>query len=390
MKQIAELEPNVDIITFGERKIYLIGTAHVSKTSAELVRRTIEEIRPDVVCVELCEPRLESLQQPERWRETDIFQVVRRGRAYVLLSQLLLASFQKRLAEKLDVRPGEEMREAVSLSQEHNIRLEVVDREIRTTLKRAWAEAGLWSLLKLSYGLVASVFSKDEISEEQIEELKSSDALTVMMNEFAEYLPGVKDVLIDERDKYMAAKIYASGGSNVVAVVGAGHVPGILRTLGTDVDLASLETIPPGNKALRAISWGIPLSILAAFIYGFYYSGVDTSMQMISAWVIANGSLAALGALVALAHPLTIVTAFIAAPITSLSPAVAAGWAAGLVEAMVRKPRVKDLETIADDVSTVRGFWSNRLSKVLLVMMLANLGSAAGTLIGSIKVFSLL
>ncbi|MCB0325209.1 MAG: TraB/GumN family protein [Bdellovibrionales bacterium] len=390
MKQIAEIKPNVDLVTFGERKFYLVGTAHVSKASAELVRETIEEVSPDVVCIELCEARLQSLLEPERWRETDIFEVVKSGRAYVLMAQLVLASFQKRLAEKFGVRPGEEMREAIRIGEEKKIRLEVVDREIRTTLKRAWAQAGLWSLIKLSFGLVSSIFSREDISEAEIEALKSGDALSAMMAEFADYLPQVKETLIDERDRYMAAKIYACGGKNVVAVVGAGHVPGIKRALGTDVNLAALEEIPPGNRALAAIGWSIPVVILAMFAYGFFHAGLDTSLSMIGAWIVITGTLSALGALVALAHPLTIVTAFVAAPITTLHPAIAAGWAAGLVEALIRKPRVRDMETIADDVSTIKGFWRNRLSKVLLVIMLSNLGSAAGMVLGSITVASLL
>jgi pheromone shutdown-related protein TraB len=390
MKEITELQQNVDLIEFGERKIYVVGTAHVSKSSAELVRQAVEEYQPDVICVELCEPRLESLLNPERWQETDIFDVVKSGRAYVLLAQLILSSFQKRLAEQFGVRPGEEMREAVRLADEQGIRLEVVDREIRTTLKRAWAKAGFFSLMKLSSGLLTSLFTRQEISEQEIEALKEGDALSAMMSEFSAYLPTVKDVLIDERDLYMAAKIYASGGKSVMAVVGAGHVPGIRRALGTDVDLVSLEKLPPPRRWVMLIAWGVPAVIIGMFIYGFLYAGESTSMEMLSAWVLANGGLSALGALIALAHPLTIITAFVAAPITSLNPTIAAGWVCGLVEALIRKPRVKDLDTLADDISTLSGFWKNRVSKVLLVIILANLGSVAGTLIGSIKVASLL
>ncbi len=390
MKEITELQQNIDLISFGERRIFLCGTAHVSKSSAELVREAVETHAPDVICVELCEPRLSSLRNPELWRETDIFEVVKSGRAYVLLAQLILSSFQKRLAEQFGVRPGEEMREAIRLAEEKGIRLEVVDREIRITLKRAWAEASFWSLLKLSSGLFASLFTQEEISEQEIEALKSGDTLSAMMAEFSDYLPEVKDVLIDERDRYMAAKIYASGGERVLAVVGAGHVPGIQRTLGADVDLASLEELPPPRAWVKTIAWGVPALILGMFVYGFIYSGAETSLEMLGVWFLANGTLSALGALLALAHPLTILTAFLAAPITSLNPTIAAGWVCGLVEALLRKPRVKDLESLADDVSSVRGFWSNRVSKVLLVIILANLGSVAGTLLGSFKVASLL
>lgn len=388
---ISEIAPNVDRIEFEGRTFYLIGTAHVSKQSAELVESSIREYKPDVVCVELCEPRLQALRNPESWRETDIFHIIKTGKAYVLFSQLILSSFQRRLAKKFGIEPGEEMRRALKVADELGCEIAVVDREIRITLKRAWAQAGFWSLTKVICSLIASVFvDSGDVSEAEIEQLKEGDALSAMMAEFSEFLPGVKSALIDERDRYMATKILQTKGNTVLAVLGAGHIPGMKQVFGSDIDLKALEVIPPKSTTLRMIAWGIPLLIISMFIYGFYRAGSEIGMEMISAWFIANGVFSGIGAALAFAHPLTILTAVIAAPFTSLNPTIAAGWVCGLVEAFIRKPRVKDLETIADDIVTFKGFWNNRVTKILLVVIFANLGSVVGTFVGWLKVASLL
>lgn len=394
-KTVSEVRPNVELIELSSahgtvKKIYLVGTAHVSKQSAELVKMVIGDTQPDSVAIELCEPRYQSIQDPSRWRNTDVFQVIRDGKAYVLMAQLALAAFQKRLGDELDVKPGEEMRAAIEAAELYGADITLADRAVRTTLKRAWAQASLWSLIKVIFTLIASMFSKERADMEEIEKLKNADALNAMMEEFSDYLPGVKEVLIDERDLYLAKKIAESPGDSVVAVVGAGHVPGIKHVIGETIDLEPLERIPPPRKSVLALTWGIPLLILGMIAYGFVDAGAERSFEMIVAWVLANGVLAALGTLIALAHPITVITAFVAAPITSLNPMIAAGWVCGLVEAVVRKPRVADLETIADDISTVRGLWTNRVSKVLLVVIFANVGSSLGTFVGFGKIASLL
>ncbi|TDJ44590.1 MAG: TraB/GumN family protein [Gammaproteobacteria bacterium] len=390
MPEHTEIEPNVDLIEYQGRSFYIIGTAHVSKDSAELVEKTIRERSPDTVAIELCEARFESLSNPEAWKETDIYSVIKSGRAYVLMTQLALSTFQKKLADEFGVRPGEEMHRAIKVSKETGAELSLVDREIRITLKRAWAKAGFWTLMKVLYQTILSVFNAQEISEEDIEKMKSGDELAMVMEEFSGSLPGVKVALIDERDQYLAAKILRSPGDTVVAVVGAAHVPGIKRAFGAAIDLAVLEKIPPPKKIFKVIGWAIPLLLLGLITTGFILSGRETTEQMIIAWILANGIAASLGTILALAHPLTILTAFVAAPITSLNPTIAAGWVCGLVEAYLRKPRVRDLEQIADDMTSIRGLWSNRVIKVLLVVVLANLGSSVGTFIGVGWIVSLL
>lgn len=390
MPSITTVEPNVDLIEHDGRKFYLVGTAHVSRESADLVERTIRECEPDTVALELCDSRYETLSNPERWKETDIYTVIKSGRAYVLMAQFALATFQKKLADEFGIRPGEEMHRAMQVSHETNTNISLVDREVRTTLKRAWSGAGFWTLLKVIFSMFSSMFEKHEISQEDIENLKNSDELTLAIEEFSGSLPGVKTALIDERDQYLAAKILASPGDTIVAVVGAAHVPGIKKVFGSAIDIARLDEIPPPRKIFKIVGWGVPILLAALIVAGFVLSGRETSEQMVIAWVLANGISAALGTIVALAHPLTILAAFIAAPITSLNPTIAAGWVCGLTEAYLRKPRVVDLERIADDLTSVRGIWSNRVIKVLLVVVLANLGSSIGTFIGVGWIVSLL
>ena len=357
---ITEIEQNVDLIEFKDRKYYIIGTAHVSKSSADLVEKTIKEYNPDTVCLELDEQRFKSLKNPSKWKDTNLFDVIKSGKAYFLMAQLALASFQKKIANKLGVKPGEEMMRGISIAEETGSKIHLVDRDIKITLKRAWHSARTWSLVKMFFSFLFSLFSSEEMDEEQIEKLKEYDALTSAINEFSEYLPGIKTALLDERDLYLSKKILDCPGNNVVAVVGAGHVPGIKKSFATEIDLEKLEVIPKGKSIFKIIAWAIPAIILAMFAYGFFKAGSDTTVDMFSAWFLANGILSALGAVIALAHPVTILVAFIAAPFTSLNPMIAAGWVCGLVEVYLRKPRVKDLETISEDVLTAKGFWKKQ------------------------------
>lgn len=381
---ITNIQENLDLFEFENKKVYLVGTAHVSSSSADLVEETIRKYNPDTVCLELCEPRFQSIQNPHRWQETDVIQVIKDGKAYVLMTQLILASFQKKIAKKFDIEPGAEMHRAIKVANELNVKLAVIDREVRTTLKRAWASAGLWSLVKMTFSLIASMFVSKDISEDEIERLKQGDELAAILAEFSEYLPGVKITLIDERDQYMSIKIRSCPGQTIVAVVGAGHVPGMKKVFDQTVDLAELESIPPARKSIKYISWSVPIIFVAIVIFGFFNSGAETSYEMVKAWIIATGTLSALGAALAFAHPLTIATAFVAAPITSLNPTIAAGWVCGFVEALIRKPRVKDLESITEDLSSFRGLWSNRVSRILLIMAFANLGCTVGAILGGI------
>ena len=368
-------------LTTGGKEITLIGTAHVSKESAELVTSVIEEQRPDTVCVELCESRHQAIRQKERWQNTNIVKVIKEKKAFLLLSNLLLASFQKRIARKLDVVPGQEMIAALDSAEAVGATTHLADRDIRVTLSRTWRKMSFWDKMKLFFQLLTSMGSVDEISEEDVEKMKQEDVLETLLSEVGQQMPTLRDILIDERDKYLTEKIRSAPGERIVAVVGAGHVPGIKRYWETPIDTAALEILPPKQKYVGVIKWGLPILIAALIVAGFYSGGVQTGTEMVSWWILANCVFAGLGALVAMAHPFTIVSSMAAAPLTSLNPMIAAGWVAGLVEAMSRKPQVKDLEGIGEDILSVRGFWKNKVIRILLVVVFTNIGSSIGTFV---------
>ncbi len=378
---ISDSAKMVHHLEYDRKQFILVGTAHVSKESAEQVTRVIQEESPDTVCVELCQSRYQSIRQKERWQETDIVKIIKEKKSFLLLSNLLLASFQKRIAKKLNIKPGQEMIAAIDAADEVGAKIHLADRDIRTTLSRTWREMGLWNKIKLLFQLILSLGDVDEIKEEDIEKMKQEDVLETLLTEVGKSLPVLKDILINERDQYLAAKIRTAPGQNVVAVVGAGHVPGIKKNWNTDVDIPSLERLPPKKKITGILKWLIPAAIMAMFIAGFFYGGKQAGKDMIVWWITANAILAGLGAIIALAHPVTIVASMLAAPLTSLNPMIAAGWVSGLVEAFSRKPKVKDLETLPNDILSVRGFWKNKVTRILLVVVFTNLGSSVGTFV---------
>lgn len=380
--EISPFKDNVDLVRIGEKTIYLVGTAHISQKSTELAEEIIREVKPDSVAIELCEPRFQSLKDPDRWKKTDVVSVIRAGKTYVLMAQLLLAGFQKKLGNQLNIKPGAEMLRAATVAEELGCKVIFADREIRTTLKRTWGALGLRSMFRLLFAMGNGVLSDQAISEEEIERMKGSDALHELMREFSEKLPEVRRTLIDERDQYLAAKVQSAPGNTIVAVVGAGHVPGMKLLFGQPIDVAPLETLPPKKLLTKIIGWTMPSIVIGLILWGFFQSGAVASAQMISAWFWINGLFAALGAALALPHPLTILSAFVSAPFTSINPFIASGWVAGLVEAMLRKPLVSDFENIADDVVTLKGIWSNRVSRILLVVALTNIFGSLGALFG--------
>ncbi len=364
-----------------DREIIILGTAHVSKESADLVKTVIEEEKPDTVCVELCESRFQSIRQKSKWQNMDIVKVIKEKKAFLLLSNLLLASFQKRIAEKFDIKPGAEMIQAIESGEAIDARIHLADRDIRVTLSRTWRVMGLWAKLKILFQMLISFGEMDDITEEDIEKMKQEDMLESLLSEVGKSLPVIREILIDERDRYLAEKIRSAPGRKIVAVVGAGHVPGIKKYWNTDIDIQALEKIPPKKKFSIVIKWLLPIAIIMLFIAGFFYGGANAGTNMIVWWIAANGIMAGLGAVIALAHPLTIVASILAAPLTSLNPMIAAGWVSGLVEAFSRKPKVRDFEHLPDDIVSVRGFWRNKVTRILLVVVFTNLGSSMGTFI---------
>ncbi len=382
-----ERASNVTRLTLGDREFILLGTAHVSRDSVNEVAEAIRDLSPDRVCVEIDDARHKSLVEKRSWESLNIYQVIREKKGFLLLGNLVLSSFQRRMGAELGVTPGEEMLAAIEAAKELEIPTSFVDRQIHTTLRRAWSRAGFWGKNKMLAALLGSVFSREKLPAEEIEALKEQGALEGMMNELATYLPAAKEVLIDERDQYIASKSYAAEGSRLLVVVGAGHVPGIVRWL-TSIhegqgkpDLEALDTVPPPGKIRKAIPWVIPVIVAGLIGWGFVRSGWDGGFQMLLRWFLVNGILSGLGAIIALAHPVNIVVSFLAAPFTSMNPTIGVGFVSGLLEAVLRKPRVIDFETLQDDITSIRGFYRNRITRILLVFFFTTLGSAIGTFV---------
>jgi len=372
---------NVHRLTWNGRDIILIGTAHVSRESADLVERVINEEKPDVVCVELCTSRYEAIRQKDKWQETDIVRVIREKRTSLLLSQLLIVSFQRKIARKFNIRPGEEMLRAINKAEETGADLVLADREIRVTLLRAWRKMGFLTRMKVIPDMILSLFSAGKITEEDIERLKKYDMLELALQAMEEKLPDLKTILIDERDQYLSHSIAHAPGHKIVAVVGAGHIPGIIENMGHAVDMEAINRIPPPSLWSKLAGWVFSGAILGLFITGFFYSGSEASMNMIKWWTLITATCSALGAMILLAHPVTIAASAIAAPITTLHPLIAAGWVAGLTEATVRKPQVKDFLALTDDVTTIGGFFRNKITRILLLVAFVNLTTSIGTFI---------
>ena len=381
---------NVTHLERDGRSIYILGTAHVSQKSVEEVQRVVSELKPDTVCVELDPMRYEALTDEDRWRKLDIFQVIKQKKILFLIANLVLSAYQRRMGEALGVKPGAELLAAVDSAKEVGAELVLADRDIQATLKRTWANLSFWNKFRLLSSMFGGFFEANEITEDKIEELKDRDNISEMMQEFAEEMPQVQVPLIDERDRYLISAVRDAPGKSVVAVVGAGHVEGMVNHFDTEVDREELAKIPPPSKLGAALKWVIPVIILGAFSYGYFkYSGEDFQ-QMLYAWILPNSIAAAVFSILAGAKPLTILTAFVASPITSLNPTIGAGMVAGLVEAYQRKPTVKDCEHVNEDSMTLKGWYKNPFTRVLLVAIAATIGSASGAWIGAGWVVSLL
>ena len=372
---------NTHRLTFEEREITLIGTAHISRESADLVEHVIEQEKPDTVCVELCQSRYQSITEKNRWQNTNLIKVIREKKAFLLLLNLMLASFQKKIGKKLGIKPGEEIIRAIRAAESTGAGIHLVDRDIRITLSRTWRLMGLWTKMKLLVQFILSAGELDSINEEDIEKMKRKDVLETLLSEIGESLPAIKSILIDERDQYLAHEIRTAPGKRIVAVVGAGHVPGIQMCWEKSIDMEALNRMPPKSRVSGLLKWGIPALIVGLIIVGFFTAGATAGTHMIKWWILANATLAGLGAAVALGHPLTVLSAVIASPLTSLNPMIAAGWVAGLVEAFLGKPKVKDFENLPEDISSLKGFWKNKITRILMVVIFTNLGSSLGTFV---------
>lgn len=381
-------EENITRLHVNNKEIILIGTAHVSKRSAEQVKEVIEAEKPDTVCIELDEQRYESITNENQWREMDIFKIIKEGKATLLLMNLAISSFQKRMAKQFGIKAGQEMIQGIESAKEIEADLVLADRNIQVTFNRIWRGIGLKGKAMLLTSVMAGIFSRETITEEELEQMKSQDMLDSMLQEFTEHYPDLKVPLIDERDQYLAQKIKDAPGEKIVAVLGAAHVPGITEEIYREHNLEKLTKKPPKSKIPKMIGWSIPVIIIGLILYTLL-TNPDAGVQQMISWTLWNASLSAIGTAAAFGHPLTILTAFIAAPITSMVPMLAAGWFAGFVQAYISKPKVSDFEVLSEDVYSVKGFWKNKVTRILLVVMLANIGSSIGTFVGGADVIRL-
>jgi pheromone shutdown-related protein TraB len=367
-------------IALENKDITLVGTAHVSYESAEEVRRTVEEIHPDAIAIELDQGRYNAMTQGKSWEKTDITQIIKQKKVGFLLANILLSSYQDRLAKQMDVRVGEEMRVAIELAHERDIEILCIDRDIQTTFLRIWRTLRLKDKWNLLIALVTSVFDDAKISEQEIEKLKEGDMIQAMISEFAGKFPSIVETLVYERDQVMAYQLKHNENEKIVAVVGAAHVSGIVKNIAMEYELQPLLSLPLKSQSSKYVTYIVP-GILVVLLVLSSLKVPSLALNTILRFVLINGTFAALGTLVAFGHPLSILTAFVMAPVGALSPVLATGWFAGLMEAWVRKPKVEDFLRINTDASSVKGFWKNRVLRILLVVIFANLFATIGTFV---------
>ena len=379
-------------LSYEGRDLYLVGTAHVSQRSVTDVGRVIRDLTPDTVCVELDAARHQALVDPKRWRNLDIFDVIRERRVLFTLSSLVLTSYQRRLGEKLGVRPGAEMLAAIDEAALVGARLLLVDRDIQATLKRTWAALSLWDCVQLVGTLVGSLFAGGEITEEQVEALKDRDTISELVREFAEVMPRLQRPLIDERDRFLMSSIREAPGKCVVAVVGAGHVSGMVGYLNTPVDRDALSQIPPPSWLRRIAGWVLPLlglgalaSVLlssAAWVDGGHFETPGHRLRRMLVGLVLIHALCVIGpAVLARARLLTLLLAPLASSVLSFLPRADAGRMAAFLEASLRQPTLGDREGLSQ-VASLQDWFQNRFTRVLLVGFAVTIGSSVASAFG--------
>lgn len=393
------MEEPIKSLSFGESTITILGTAHVSRASADKAQELIESKQHDVICIELCQSRFNAMTDPNALAKMDLFDVIRSGKASMVTASLALGSYQQRMAEQLGIEPGLEMKTSIKHAKELDLPLVVIDREVGTTLKRVYHNVPFWKRLYIIAGLFTSVVSRETVSEEEIEKLKTGDLLETTFAQFSEDANDLFVPLIDERDRYMTAKLLQTlkdhPGKNLLAVVGAGHVKGMTNYLQKHSEdssynasnvITELDVIPKKRSWFKLIPWIIVALVILGFYLGFQ-KGPEMGWSLIWQWIVINGSLSALGAAIAGAHILTIITAFIAAPITSLNPTIGAGMVTAAMELFIRKPTVNDFSDLRKDTSSAWGWRKNRVARILLIFVLSSLGSAIGTYVAGFRIF---
>ncbi len=387
--------PHVRTIEIDGKTLHILGTAHVSRASVEEVEHLIDEVRPDTVCVELCDARYAALIDTERWKKLDIFKVFKEGKSLFLLANLAVGAYQRRLGQELGVMPGAELLAGVEAAKKVGAEVVLADRDVNVTLKRTWGSLSFWKRSQLLSGVLASLFDRPAkpgdkpVDGQAIEDLKDPANLSQMMQEFARVLPEVKRPLIDERDLYLISKVREANGKTVVAVVGAGHVAGMVAEAATPVDRAALEALPKPGWFSQVMKWLLPAVLIGTFFLGIANTEGQAFGEMLKAWVLPTALFSGAATLLVGGKWQSILTALLCSPITTIHPLIASGMIVGPVEAWARRPTVEDCENIHRDAQSVRGFFRNPFTRTLIVAVAATLGSAIGAWVGLSWVISI-
>lgn len=370
-------EKNTHRINLEGKEIILLGTAHVSKNSAQQVKDIIETEKPDSVCIELDEQRYKSIKDKAKWRNTDIVKIIKEKKAGFMLTNIILSNYQRKIAEQFEINAGQEMIQGIISAEEIGAKTVLADRNIQTTFTRLWRKVSLWGKVKLISSIMFSLIDDEKITEEDLERMKTEDMLTSALAELSKAFPDLKKYIVDERDQYLAYKIKNAPGDKVLAVLGAAHTPGVKQELFKEQNIKELESIPEKSGFSKVSGWIIPALIILMILLTF---SVDKNLginQVIS-FILWVGSLAALGTLLALGHVYSAITSFVMAPLSAIHPLLATGWFAGLMEAHIRKPKVEDFENLSKDLYTLKGFWKNKVTRILLVVAFSNIGCTVG------------
>ena len=390
-------EPLVELKYQGAR-VTVLGTAHVSKASADIVRILLEGGEYDSVAVELCESRYKTMLSPDSFLDMDLGEVIRQRKVFRVVAILILGGYQQRLAEQLGVEPGIEFKEALRVAQARDLSIAIVDRDIGLTFKRLYASLSWWRKMMLFNALIASLFYTEKVSVQEVERIKQGRTLEAIFEQLPMSIRHIKEILLDERDAYMAAKVRQFIDEHkpnaMLVVIGAAHLSGTVRELeqaSTDpqTTISKYETVPPKKRFTRLLPWLIVSVILAGFAYGFSKE-TQIGFELVLDWILINGGLAATGALIAAAHPLTIVSVFLAAPLTSINPTIGVGMVAAAVELYLKKPRVSDFANLKKDTARLSGWRHNRVARIAMIFVLSSIGSAIGTYIGGFHIYSTL
>ena len=381
------MEKQYQEIIINDQTFYLVGTAHVSKNSVDNVERLIEEIKPDAICIELDSKRYDSITNPKKWEDTDIIELIKNKQLGLLMVSTLLASYQKRVATDLNSTSGAEIVMAINKAKENNIELVLVDRSVQTTFTRIWRKQSLFQKAKLLSNIVFSMFSDESISEEDLLKLQQSDVLEVALKDLGDEFKVVKEVLVDERDQFISSKIKTAKGQKVMAILGAAHLPGVQKNIHQEINTKELELIPDKTIGSKFLGYIIPITIVLLVSYTFM-NNQNLGLQQIQSWFLWNGVLSAIGVIIAQGHILAVITALIVSPFTSLNPLLAAGWFAGLVQALIKKPTVKDFTSLNEAVYSISGVYQNRVTKILLIIILANVFSSIATIVSGLDIFN--